>query len=137
MSEADDVLRSIDQLRRDLSGYHGQLKAHNDLQRHCDHQRERITELEGLYAKAKAENEQLKADNAMYRTRFADSFIRLLNKRDELRELVRDIWQFTGAACKKYPKLFDQPAQGGQSLQPNAIDFFEQRMRELGVEVDE
>lgn len=51
----------------------------------------------------------------------------------KLCELLRDLWQFTGAACKKYPRLFDQPAQGGQSVQPNAIDFFEQRMRELGV----
>ena len=56
---------------------------------------------------------------------------------DKLRVLVRDIWQFTRAACKKYPKLFDQPAQGGQMVQPNAIDFFEQRMRELGIEVPE
>lgn len=51
----------------------------------------------------------------------------------ELRELVRDIWQFTGTACKKYPKLFDPPAQGGQMVQPNHLDAFEQRMRELGV----
>lgn len=55
MSDATDVLHAIDQLRRDLSGYHGQLKAHNDLQRHCDSQRKRIGELEGLYAKAKEE----------------------------------------------------------------------------------
>lgn len=60
MSEATDVLQAIDQLRRDLSGYHGQLKAHNDLQVHCDHQRERIVQLEGLYAKAKAENAKLR-----------------------------------------------------------------------------
>lgn len=51
----------------------------------------------------------------------------------KLRELVRDIWQFTGTACKKYPKLFDPPAQGGQMVRPNYIDAFEQRMRELGV----
>ena len=55
----------------------------------------------------------------------------------KLRELVRDVWQFTGAACKKYPRLFDQPAQGAQAVLPNAIDAFEQRMRELGIEVDE
>ena len=60
MSEADDVLHSIDQLRRDLSGYHGQLKAHNDLQRHCDNQRKRIGELEALYAGAKAEIAELR-----------------------------------------------------------------------------
>ena len=54
----------------------------------------------------------------------------------KLRELVRDMWRFTGAACKKYPRLFDPAAQGGQTVQLNAIDAFEQRMRELGIEVD-
>lgn len=53
-----DVLRAIDQLRRDLSGYHGQLKASDDLQRHCDNQRMRIGELERLYAGAKAERDE-------------------------------------------------------------------------------
>lgn len=65
-----------------------------------------------------------------------DDFCALARENNELRELVRDIWQFTGAACKKYPRLFDPPAQGGQMVQPNAIDAFEQRMRELGIEVD-
>lgn len=60
MNEATDVLQAIDQLRRDLSGYHGQLKAHDDLRRHCDHQRDRIAQLEGLYAKTKAENAKLR-----------------------------------------------------------------------------
>ena len=53
----------------------------------------------------------------------------------KLRELVRDMWRFTGAACKKYPKLFDPTAPGGQMVQFNPIDTFEQRMRELGIEV--
>lgn len=60
-------------------------------------------------------------------------------ERDEnakLRELVRDMWQFTGAACKKYPRLFDPSAQGGQMVNLNMIDAFEQRMRELGIEAD-
>lgn len=60
MSDATDVLQAVDQLRRDLSGYHGQLKAHNDLQRHCDHQRERIAELEAIHARDKAENDKLR-----------------------------------------------------------------------------
>lgn len=55
----------------------------------------------------------------------------------ELRELVRDMWRFTGTACKKYPKLFDPSAQGGQMVYLNQIDSFEQRMRELGIEVQE
>lgn len=59
MSDATDVLRAIDQLRRDLSGYHGQLKAHNDLQKHCERQRERIAELEAIHTRDKAENAKL------------------------------------------------------------------------------
>lgn len=47
----------------------------------------------------------------------------------KLRELVWDMWQFTGTACKKYPRLFDPSAQGGQMVQLNALDCFEQRMR--------
>lgn len=53
----------------------------------------------------------------------------------ELRKLVRDMWRFTGTACKKYPRLFDPFAPGGQTVQLNAIDAFEQRMRALGIEV--
>ena len=56
---------------------------------------------------------------------------------EKLRELIRDMWRFTGTACKKYPRLFDQSAQGGQMVMPNMIDSFEQRMVELGVEADE
>lgn len=52
-----------------------------------------------------------------------------------LEELVADMWRFTGAACKKYPSLFDPAAQGGQMVQLNMIDAFEQRMCELGIEV--
>ena len=54
----------------------------------------------------------------------------------KLRELVRDMWRFTGAACKKYPRLFDPVEPGGQTVRLNPIDAFEQRMRELGIEVD-
>lgn len=58
------------------------------------------------------------------------------DENEKLRELVKDMWRFTGAACKKYPRLFDQSAQGGQMVMPNMLGSFEQRMRELGVEVD-
>lgn len=61
--------------------------------------------------------------------------LHLLKRNTYLRELVKDMWQFTVAACKKYPRLFDPPAQGGQMVQPNMLDSFEQRMRELGVDV--
>jgi hypothetical protein len=55
----------------------------------------------------------------------------------ELRELAEDLWRFTGTACKRYPRLFDPPAQGGQMVLLNALDAFEQRMRDLGIEVDD
>lgn len=61
----------------------------------------------------------------------------LFRENAKLRELVLDMWRFTGEACKKYPRLFDAPAQGPQMVQLNAIEAFEQRMRELGIEVDE
>lgn len=68
--------------------------------------------------------------------RNAREYKRVCDENDRLRELVRDMWRFTGAACKKHPRLFDPSAQGGQMVQLNAIDAFEQRMRELGAEVD-
>ena len=71
-----------------------------------------------------------------YLSRIAETAESLEAENDKLRELVRDMWRFTGTACKKYPRLFDPAAQGGQTVQLNMIDAFEQRMRELGVEVD-
>lgn len=86
----------------------------------------------------KAENAKLGRENAELR----DEIEHLLIKRQliedvntELRELVLDMWRFTGTACKKYPRLFDPAAQGGQVVQLNMIDAFDQRMRELGIEV--
>lgn len=60
MSDETDVLHAIDELRRDLSVCYERLKAHGDLQMHCDHQRERIAALERLYARAKAEDAELR-----------------------------------------------------------------------------
>ena len=59
-SNSVPVLKAIDQLRRELSGYHGQIKANNDLQKHCDNQRKRIAGLESLHAREKAENAKLR-----------------------------------------------------------------------------
>jgi len=64
---------------------------------------------------------------------FALMIVQLKAENDKLRELVRDMWRFTGAACKKYPRLFDPPTQGPQTVQFNPIETFEQRMQELGV----
>lgn len=121
MSDGTDVLRAIDQLRHDLSGYHGQLKAHNDLQRHCDNQRERIGELEGLYANAKAERDE--ANMAFSKERDRAEF--LMRENAKLRELVQDMWHEGMCECGSRGKCasceYDYPT----------------RMRDLGIEVDE
>lgn len=86
-----DVLQAIDQLRRDLNGYHGQLKAHDDLQRHCDNQRKRISELEGLYAKVKNENiklRKLSLDMFLY---LYDGFIISDEMANEFAEKLREL----------------------------------------------
>jgi hypothetical protein len=107
MSDATDVLYAIDQLRRDLSGYHGQLKAHNDLQRHCDHQRERIVELEAIHARDKAENAKL-------------------------RELVRHMH-----TCMEHYEPDGSVSCDRCPLDNDTGDCdYEQRMSELGIEVD-
>ena len=71
-----------------------------------------------------------------YVERTIAAFERLETENAKLRELVADMWRFTGTACKKYPRLFDPAAQGGQMVQLNMLDAFEQRMRELGLDVD-
>ena len=157
MSEADDVLRSIDQLRRDLSGYHGQLKAHNDLQRHCDNQRERISELEGLYAKAKAENDKLQEDldfecseNGWAReflnrmgpkcgTKDCPSLVAYVNKLEDenakLRRLCKPLIEYTsqdrceGCACKSR-------CNDGQVDECWQLTEIRELASELGMEVD-
>lgn len=74
MSDATDVLQAIDQLRRDLSGYHGQLKAHDDLQRHCERQKEQLAALQAAHKPIKDERDlykrqadRLAAENAKLR----------------------------------------------------------------------
>jgi len=76
---------------------------------------------------------ELKRNKSILRTR-PNAMTALYDENTKLRELVRDMWRFTGTACKKYPRLFDPSAQGGQTIQLNQIDSFEQRMRELGLE---
>ena len=83
--------------------------------------------------------ESLAAKNAELREQVADACMQLgcaWVRCTELCELVRDLWRFTKIACEKYPKLFDPAAQGGQMVQLNAIDAFEQRLSELGIEVE-
>ena len=65
-----------------------------------------------------------------------ESIKELVVENAELRELCADMWRFTGAACKKYPRLFDPAAQGAQMVQLNMLDAFEQRMYNLGIEVE-
>lgn len=65
---AERVIQDIDQLRRDLSGYHGQLVAYNDLRRHSENQRERIASLEALHATDTAKVASLCVENQKLRS---------------------------------------------------------------------
>ena len=93
MSDGADVLRAIDQLRRDLSGYHGQLVAHNELQRHCERQKEQLASLQAAHKPIKDERDLYK--------RQADRFAA---ENAKLRELVRDLymalWTCNQHTCK-------------------------------------
>lgn len=133
MSDATDVLTAIDQLRRDLSGYHGQLKAHNDLQRHCDNQRNRIVELEGLYAEAKSENAKLRRKLEILRDHgieivdaVAGGF-EIYSKDHELADRLK--W-----LVERYHSAMRCMLETGTS--PTDPAFLEDRMREIGMEVD-
>ena len=126
MSEATDVLQAIDQLRRDLTGYHGQLKAHNDLQLHCDNQRKRIGELEALYAGAKAEIAELKEQT------------RWMAQTDSRWEAaVRDLEQAKAenAKLRELVKRYHRLVTGTDELWSWQSVYAE--LRELGIEVDE
>lgn len=93
--------------------------------------------MQGVVEAHEAENVNLHWNIASLEASLEGMHLIRNRERDEnakLRELVRDMWQFTGAACKKYPRLFDPSAQGGQMVNLNMIDAFEQRMCELGVE---
>ena len=122
MSDATDVLHAIDQLRRDLSGYHGQLKAHNDLQRHCDNQRKRIVELEGLYAKAKAERNE----TAMAFSKEHDRAEFLMRENAKLREENKSL---RTVAVNYYTELLRSDDVLGQIMA-------RKKLQELGIEVE-
>lgn len=96
-SSAMDVLYAIGKLRQDLTGYYGQLKAHDDLVRHYERQRERIRTLEELYSTEKARNAELKEQTrwmAQTDSRW-EAAIRDLEQakaeNSELRDLVRGL----------------------------------------------
>lgn len=107
------VLNAIDQLRRDLTGYHGQLKVHDDLQRHCERQKEQLAALQAIHKPIKDERDLYK--------RQAD---KLAAENAKLRELIRD-W-------------YELAVGGADSLTDwnHAQADLEQRMRELGIEVE-
>ena len=100
---------------------------------------EQVRGLQAENAKLREERNHWHVEQVHAYGNWEDTYKRAVELEDEnakLRELVRDMWQFTGAACKKYPRLFDPSAQGGQMVNLNMIDAFEQRMCELGIEVD-
>ena len=80
---------------------------------------------------------ELKRYKSLIRVKLPERDLMLIDEIQKLRKMLCDLWRFTKSACEKYPRLFDQSAQGGQMVQLNAIDAFEQRLRELGIEVPE
>ena len=105
---ATDVIRAVDQLRRDLSGYHGHLVSFEDQKRHVENQRKRIVQLEGLY-----EEKRLLADSLRMRLDDAQA------ENDKLHVLVGHMWGWLNA-----------PSVGGSTLHD-----ISGQMRELGIEV--
>lgn len=137
MSDATDVLHAIDQLHRSLSGYHGQLKAINDLQRHCDNQRQRICELEGLYAKAKEEIAGLREQTrwmAQTDSRW-EATLRDLEQakaeNDKLRDLVKVMPRCRNADCDGCPMAVGVVLRSGVVCMVTCMA--ESKLRELGV----
>lgn len=80
------------------------------------------------------ENEELRDEFSKMDEWHSKELFAAIDENKKPRELVRDMWRFMGAACKKYPRLFDPVCAGGQMVQLNMIDAFEQRMSELGVD---
>lgn len=142
------VLQAIDQLRRDLSGYHEQLVAHNELERHCDNQRKRISELEGLLAGMKAENARLHeyatkleqtnialdSDNTELRNDMKDMQT-IVRDNHSLRELVRHLfwWDSDSRYAKGCQECPTQTDCDGETC--IFWDVLRDRARELGIEV--
>ena len=123
-------MNATERARRSDALYRDDVKLHRrDL---CDMVAQREAEI--------AELRELEDENARLRSCLSDdaeNARQIMGENANLRELARDMWRFTGTACKKYPRLCDPAAQGGQAVQLNMIDAFEQRMRELGVEVEQ
>lgn len=128
MSEAEDVLQSIDQLRRDLSGYHGQLKAHNDLAKHCENQRKRIGELEGLYAKAKSDRDE----TAMAFSKERDRAEFLMRENAELKEQTRWMAQ-TDSRWEAAIRDLEQAKAENSELRERVKGFLGQRDERLAA----
>lgn len=117
------VLDAIDQLRRDLSGYHGQLKAHSDLAKHCDNQRKRIADLEGLYIKVKAERDE----TAMAFSKEHDRAEFLMRENEKLRKKL----EFEREDNESIRALFDAVApRCGRPDCPSLVEYVE-KLREL------
>ncbi len=121
-------IRFLPELYKDSNGYDDFAKLRHDVfsAYRYDHADRLIGFDLGACWGAISEEESVSLD-------YAQAITSLQVNNSKLRELVRDMWRFTGAACKKYPRLFDPSAQGGQTVQLNAIDAFERRMRELGI----
>ena len=100
----------------------------------------RIEELESENAKLREDMEDLEGYDQMIRDRLrqvTELKVKSDSENSKLREFATDLWRFTKTACERYPRLFDPLAPGGQMVQLNAIESFEQRFHEVvGVGLD-
>lgn len=125
---ATNVLRDIDQLRRDLAKYHDVLKAYDNLQRHCDNQRKELASLGAAHVPIKGE-----------RDAYRKQCDKLAAENAKLRELAAGIGHLLFildvdycAACPRDDINHPCPVhtvEGGECL-------YETDLRDLGVEVD-
>ena len=132
--DVTNVLRDIDQLRRDLAKYHDALKAYDNLQRHCDNQRKELASLSAAHMPIKGE-----------RDAYRKQCDRLAAENAKLRELCGDMmWTIrhahgyfkndTHEMLMTYVRGRDgKPTHVAHSLTCDEEEY-ERRMRELGIE---
>lgn len=94
------VLNAIDQLRRELSSYHGQLKAYNDLKAHSEQQRKQLA---CLQAATEPRNRELK--------HYKRETSRLVAENEKLRDMCSELLHIAEAHDPEWmhwPELRDE-----------------------------
>ena len=117
---ATNVLRDIDQLRRDLAKYHDAFKAYDNLLRHCDNQRKELASLGAAHVPIKGE-----------RDAYRKQCDKLAAENAKLRELMCDFDKWLSKA--EYVAY----VQGHGTIHDyTSLVSLRSRMRELGIEAE-